>query len=128
MMNLKEITAEFNKEREKPVDVRVDHNEYTFTMSDKDIGGVSIIPNYSNCGIFDVHGLWGLHKKDMDLILEFVTFFVERGGRRNIITYNTASNQALLKKSLKKAGFDTSKKTYRNGNSGHRIEFHTLEL
>ncbi|KKN28188.1 hypothetical protein LCGC14_0856890 [marine sediment metagenome] len=131
MIHLEEALSAYNKKHKLSLTVENVDNSYRFyTKREKQVvkvGEIELIRNRSNCGVIDLHSLWGNTPKDIDLILSFMKDFAKVGGR-NILTYNTSSDQPELRKSLKKAGFSSPRTKYKNKNSGNFITFHVLAV
>lgn len=132
MIRLDVAIKEFNKGRDNPIEIeKSTNNTYSFHMEREKkkmkIGEIMLIRNLSNCGVVDCHNLWGDTLDDVALILSFMKVYALYGGR-NILTYNTSSDQRTLRRSLKEAGFSSPRTTYKNSNSGNRIKFHVLAV
>ncbi len=131
MIHLQEALDKYNKKHKLSLTVEKFSETYMFYNKEKKtnikIGEVMLVRNLSNCGVIDLHNLWGQEPKDVDLILSFMKQFAKVGGR-NILTYNTANGQVSLRKSLTKAGFSSPRKSYKNKNSGSSIKFHVLAV
>ena len=114
---------------EKEISVKIDAHKsirYHFYIGEHNLGFILGIENHSNCGVFDLHNLSTVTGKS-DIILQFMMVLC-KSLSRSILTYNTNENQIDLKRALKKNGFHTVGKTFRNKSSSHDIEFHILDV
>ena len=126
-MNLTLAVSIFNKKHEPNLKIIQDVNSYAFIVDDEKIGSINMTPNISNCGILDLHYLESKSKDNRALILNFAKTFAASNSR-NILTYNTASYQCEIVKSLKEAKFHTFHKTFKNKNSKSEIQFHVAVI
>lgn len=123
---LDKALEQYNKTRKSNVSVKESEDKtdkYMFFIDEKPIGHITAIPNYSNCGVLDLHGMLG----NPDIILRFVALLCNCMDR-SILTYNTSYRQEGIKRALEEHGFYTVDKLFLNKASKSQIQFHIKDL
>ena len=123
------LVTKFNKDRRFKVDVLYKGDEITVrrATTKRQLGTIYFKPNWSNCGLADLHNLTQTTPRDMNLILAFIKFFA-KNNHYSVLLYNTSSMQSTIRKALEDSGFHTVNKVFQNNGSKRGMLFHMVQL
>ncbi len=123
------LVTKFNKDRRFKVDVLFRDDIFTVRRATtrRSIGQIYFKPNWSNCGLADIHNLTNSTPRDMNLILAFIKFYA-KSSQYSVLIYNTSSMQTTIQKALDDSGFHTVSKTFLNNGSKRGMLFHMVQL
>ncbi|KKN28187.1 hypothetical protein LCGC14_0856880 [marine sediment metagenome] len=123
------VVRKFNKDRRFKVDVLYDDDRFIVrrATTKSELGGIYFKPNWSNCGLGDLHNLTQTTPRNMNLIIAFIKFYA-KSNCYSVLLYNTSSAQTTIRKALEDNDFHTVKKIFKNNGSKRGMLFHMVQL